>query len=260
MLSSIEVALKEWLLPGSLPFLLIAVGAGVALLYAGDAWRRWGRRWLTAIAVLYWMLATPLCANLLVAAVSRPDWLGSVPSVPAIVVLSNGVDPYTARGETLVVLRAESAFNVLEGARLYRLAAPRFVVASGGIVDASVQRTPEARVLRDALVQLGVPLDRIVEEDSSRDTREQAVNVAVILRQRQVSRFILVTAPQHMPRALGAFHETGIEPIPSASAYHSTEPLRWTMLLPSGSALESSKWAVYEFLGREYYWIRGWWR
>ncbi len=261
MLTSLEAALKAWLLPGTTPFLVTAVAVGVGLLYAGDTARRWGRRWLTLVAIVYWALASPLCSDILVSSLSRAGWLqaGSIPQVAAIVVLSNGADVYQARGEALAAAKAESVYNALEGARLYRLATPRWIVASGGIVD-PMQRTPEAALVRAALEQLGVPPDRIVDEDQSRNTRQQAVDVGALLRQRGVSRFILVTTPQHMPRALGAFHEVGLDPVPSASAYRSTQPLHArTMLLPSAAALENSRWAVYEFLGRGYYWARGWW-
>jgi uncharacterized SAM-binding protein YcdF (DUF218 family) len=148
--------------------------------------------------------------------------------------------------------------NVLEGARLFDALAHPWVIVSGGIVEAN-RRTPEAEVLENALVRLGVPRDRMLLEDQSRTTREQAVNCAAIVRARSLDPIVLVTSPDHMPRALDAFREAGIRAIPSAAALLPRPPadvLR--RLKPNSATLMQSEWGMYECLARVFYRVEGW--
>jgi uncharacterized SAM-binding protein YcdF (DUF218 family) len=133
------------------------------------------------------------------------------------------------------------------------------VIASGGIVEPGSRTTTEAGVLADALVRLGVPRERIALEPRSRTTREQAVNVAGMLKKGGVGRFLLVTNASHMPRASAAFRELGFQPVASVSLYAvGTPPGFWHRLRPGVSALRQSDWACYEYLARIYYWYEGW--
>ena len=52
---------------------------------------------------------------------------------------------------------------------------------------------------------LGVPQSVFMLESRSRSTRENAVNSAVMLRERGMNRILLVTSARHMPRARALF-------------------------------------------------------
>ena len=59
--------------------------------------------------------------------------------------------------------------RTLEAARLYRLLTPDYVISSGGVVeDDSV-----GAVMKNTLIQLGVPADRILVEGKSLNTRDK---------------------------------------------------------------------------------------
>lgn len=254
---------KLFLVPGSIAFLVVSLVVGVALLYGSDRMRRWGRVWLTLVLLVYAFLATPFGAD----AVSAPLVRGFTPvtakeqaaGVDTLVVLSTGGEVYRAYGEEVAEMGKATSFNALEAARLYRLVAPRAVIASGGVVDPHARRATEAEILANGLVRLGVPRDRIVLEARSRTTREQAVNVAEMLKKRGTRRFLLVTGADHMPRARATFRERGLDPIPSVARYAMAwHPSFWQQLRPSINALRQSDWACYEYLARLYYWWQGW--
>jgi uncharacterized SAM-binding protein YcdF (DUF218 family) len=254
---------KLFLVPGSIPFLVAGLALGVGLLYAGDRPRRWGRAWLTVLLLAYAFLSTPLGADFVASAlvprstsVTRPE---QAAGIDTLVVLSTGGEVYRARGEEVVEMGRPTSFNAMEAARLYRLVSPRTVIASGGIVDPLSRRLPEADALAGGLVRLGVPRERIVLESRSRTTREQAVNVAAALKKRGITRFLLVTTSDHMPRAAATFRELGLQPVPSASVVVMTNGTGiLERLYPSVGALRQSGWACYEYLARTYYWSRGW--
>ncbi len=254
---------KAYLLPGSVLFLMIGLTAGVLALFGSEQARRWARRWLAALAVGYWALSTPLVAGGLEALLSREYGSIEAPSeaegVQAIVVLGGGGSTYRARGLELDVVSRSSALRALEGARLYRLLGEPLVFASGGSADERGSEEPESGALAMALVEAGVPTSRIVLESNSRDTHEQALELAPLLAEQGVQRFVLVTSPTHMRRALAAFRGAGLEPIPSVSAQRSeAEPAPALGIIPNPGSLQASTAVLREVLALAYYGVRGW--
>ena len=57
--------IKNYFIPGSAIFLVISLAVGVILLYIGERTRRWGKIWLTVLAIVYWIISTPLGAKIL---------------------------------------------------------------------------------------------------------------------------------------------------------------------------------------------------
>jgi uncharacterized SAM-binding protein YcdF (DUF218 family) len=116
----------------------------------------------------------------------------------------------------------------------------------------------EGAVIAEALAKLDVPADRIVIEDKSRTTRDQAIFVTSLLKSLGVTRFILVTTPTHMPRSLAVFRAQQVDVAPSSSVL-APERLRVPApYMPNGDDLGLSDSAAYEYAGLAYYWARGW--
>jgi len=238
---------------------IVAVGALVLLLRP-----RSGRRWITAVALVYWFLSTPFGGRLMVAplasgfhSIENPE---EARSAGAIVVLGGGVREVSVRGHSLAYPYDTSTLRVLEGVRVYRLlnGAP-LMVASGGIVGED-QRTPEGSVLAEAMVRLGVPHDNIIVESSSQTTREQAILVTNLLRSRGIERFVLVTSPQHISRSVAVFRAQHADVVPSTAPLTPDHSRRPMLFMPSGEFLGVSDDAVYAYAAVAYYWARGWFR
>ena len=250
--------IAKLLVPGSLSLLLMAVGVGMALVSFRGRFARLGRAVLIVTALFYCALSSPAVAEF----VERGLVRGYHPLVdPAsargattIVILGNGV--FIARDGVHHAMQRHTFENVLEGARLVRLLDPELIVVSGGIVDPSSQTRAEADVMRDALGELGVPVDRVRAEAQSRNTYDQVINVARLVREHRIDPFVVVTAAPHMPRVLGLFRAAGLAPIPSVPlvAYESRGTGRWMF---SFRALEDSEAASYEYLALIGYWLRG---
>jgi uncharacterized SAM-binding protein YcdF (DUF218 family) len=247
--------------PGSMAFLLLAVTLGVALLYSSRA-AAWGRRWLVLTIVLYLALATPGVAiwleDGLHPAYPRLERAADARGVSAIVVLGNGAVTYAHDRRQLHGLTRRTAMNVLEGARLRMLLPPARVIVSGGVPDGGLNRKPEAELMADAMASLGVPRAQLVIEGASRNTHEQSVKVADLLKPGE--RIVLVTTPIHMSRALTYFKSRGFDAVPSpAPIEYTTHPLTWRQLLvPDAGALRMSELTIYERLAMALGWARGW--
>jgi len=254
----LSLTVKDFLVPGSTMFILVGVAIGVAMLYARPPLAAWGRRWLVTLAVMYLVLSLPLTSDALFAGLNRgyrPLQPEAANGASTIVILSEGIQVRRSGGMSLDTLNLPTAFCALEAARLYHLLDHPLVLASGGGVYDTVYMR-ESAVLKATLVDLGIPEDRIEEENTSRNTREQATNVVALLRRRNIDRFILVTSPEHMMRAMALFDRAGLHPTPSISwlRYGGTYPILW----PTKYALQGSEAAIYEYMAVVYYWARGW--
>jgi uncharacterized SAM-binding protein YcdF (DUF218 family) len=179
----------------------------------------------------------------------------------AIVVLGSGsIDAEDWDGRTFSFVDRSAAARVLEAVRVFRMTNAAIVLSSGGNPRPQLDDKPSGETMRDALVELGVPADRILTETASKTTRDEALIVAEILRAQNVDRVILVTSQTHMKRALGAFRAAGIDPTPAiAQEFERYVPLAMT-LVPSEDGLGVASTNVHEGLGIAYYWLRGWWR
>jgi uncharacterized SAM-binding protein YcdF (DUF218 family) len=83
----------------------------------------------------------------------------------------------------------------------------RFLVVSGGIVGSPPS---EAHLMRDIALARGVPSDRIIIEDRSRNTFENAVYCGSFIRDCHWRRVVVVTDGFHIVRALYTFRRLGL--------------------------------------------------
>jgi uncharacterized SAM-binding protein YcdF (DUF218 family) len=151
-------------------------------------------------------------------------------------------------------LSGRSVVNAIEAARLYRLLGGVPVIASGGIVNPRTLERAEGDLLADALVSLGVPRARIVVDRDSINTYEQSVRVAALL---PGPRFVLITTPIHLRRAVALFEARGFHPVPAPSSAATPEETDASRL-PNLSSLQQSEFALYEYLAVANARARGW--
>lgn len=254
--------IKFFLVPGSINFLILGVTVGVVLLFRRGASAKWGKRLLTLLVVMYWVLSTPICSNALESLLSRSNptqvSASELEGIGGIVVLGGGSSTIHLDEQAVNVLSTASLLRVWEGARLYDILDDPLVVLSGGINEWAWEMAPESVPMLDALIDAKVPADRIILESSSKNTFEQAINLRPVLEAQNLSRFVLVTSPIHMRRALATFRAQGLDPVPSASAQHPDGFLTdraW--FLPNSDALTASHRALQEIMALISYALRG---
>jgi uncharacterized SAM-binding protein YcdF (DUF218 family) len=180
------------------------------------------------------------------------------PGRGAIVLLGAGSRTVHGRGtDKFSVLNLAGAARVIEAARVFRTMDSPWIVSSGG---AAVGRdtVPESETMKTALIQLGVPADRILLESTSRITRDEAVLTAAILRDLGVSSFVLVTSDLHMRRALATFRHEGLSPVPAVAR----DPLDSQRLglewLPTQQGIEFGQEIAHDYIGLAWYKLLGW--
>lgn len=91
-------------------------------------------------------------------------------------------------------------------------------------------------------------------ENESRNTAENAINTARILKTDGVMTVLLVTHAWHMRRALAEFSKTHLQSIGAPTRFASPSAPRALSFVPSGKGYEDSAFALHEWLG--YTWLR----
>lgn len=170
----------------------------------------------------------------------------------AIVILSAGRRAYAPEfgGETVDELSLE---RIRYGAMLARQTALP-VLVSGGL--AGPKARPLATLMADVLVQDYGIRPRWIEA-RARNTAENAIFSAQMLKRAGVGRVILVTHAWHMKRARAAFLANGLSVIPAPTAFYQPgEGNSWAGLIPAMRSLRMSGYAIHETLGNQWYALR----
>jgi uncharacterized SAM-binding protein YcdF (DUF218 family) len=237
------------LLPPTGPLLLLAAGL------------LWSRRRRTAGLALAWgaggtllLLSVPWVAAALMTAVggvTGPVRPAEMKGVQAIVVLGGGLRPDAAEYGT----DAPSSLTlerVRYGAFLAKATKLPVLVTGGPSADSR----PEADVMADMLEhEYGVPVRW--REDRARNTRENALFSAEILKGAGLTRVALVSHAVDARRALREFRAVGLDPVAAPTQIPGMDLLLPWDLIPSMRALSGSYLALYELLGNVAAWVVG---
>ncbi len=240
---------------------LLLTGSALALWW--PARRRTAAKFFAALAGIYTILGCyPLAAW-------GSAWLASpfhelrrsdvAPGRTAIVLLGSGsITTVDWQNNQFSFPDPIGAARTLEAARVFRLLNAEWLISSGGEPDPSDPDLPSGETMRDTLTRMGVPRERIVVEQESRTTREEAILVQRLLTSLGAEQVVLVTSGMHMRRSLGVFRAAGVQAIPAIArdGQHFSSSV-WR-LLPSQEGLSLSHLVVHELLGLAYYRLRGW--
>ncbi|HET9594999.1 MAG TPA: YdcF family protein [Anaeromyxobacteraceae bacterium] len=232
----------------------------LALLALALATRR-PRARVTAAAlalVLLWAASTPVVANRLAAAIeggavetARPDVAYDV-----VVVLSGAVDAAASRASGHTELMA-AADRITAAFELLREGRARVALLSGGPVTRPPGEAGEAALAARLLARWGIDPARLLVEDESRNTHENAVAAVRILRQRAAARVLLVTSAAHLPRALGCFRREGLVPDALPVDRRAGAESGVQAWLPRAGELAQTSEMLHELAGRLAYWVMG---
>lgn len=146
---------------------------------------------------------------------------------------------------------------------LYKTGAVRKILISGGSGNLPFHPkdvSDEGRMIAQFLMTAGVRASDIVLENKSRNTHENALFTAALLRQRfRTNDCVLITSAWHMRRAVACFQEERITvtPFPGSflSVRRSFSPGEW--LLPREEAFFNAYHLVRELVGYVTYWMAG---
>jgi uncharacterized SAM-binding protein YcdF (DUF218 family) len=210
--------------------------------------------------MLLWLSSTRYVSLTLVKSL---EWrylpLPEIPAADVIVVLGGGTEsPQYPR--PIVEVNA-AGDRVIYAAELYKQGKGSFILVSGGnIPTLDARTTTPAEDMALLLNMLGVPPEIVWMQPASANTDQDALYSSILLKERGISRVILVTSAIHMPRSVGLFTADGIDVTPAPVDYTVTQEVwddlwggSWQEMLisamPNASSLAQTTNAVKEYIG-----------
>ena len=244
-------AIEAFILPPGI-FLVVFTVAAVLLIKRPLL----ARRLLYAGIAIFYLISTPLVADLLISQVERypaleyEDFKQS--GAGAIVILGSGRDKDAREfgGDTV---GKHSLLRARYGAFLQRKTGLPIVVSGGLVLNQEGKSI--AQVMADVLKE-EYNAGEVWLEDKSRTTGENALYSKRLLEKKQIDTVYLVTQAWHMPRSVSIFEKVGFNVVPAPTAFESGKPFVWLDILPDARAIKLSSMALHEMAGAVWYRIR----
>jgi uncharacterized SAM-binding protein YcdF (DUF218 family) len=133
--------------------------------------------------------------------------------VDGIILLGGSVDASESVIHESIVVN-EAAERVLGTIQLAHRYPKARILITGGPATVFATGTAEAPVVAGFLKRLGVDPARLMVEDRSRTTYENAIYSRELANPKKGERWLLVTSAWHMPRSIGVFEKAGFPVVP----------------------------------------------
>lgn len=237
-----------WILAAPSTFLILCVALGAALLFT--RFQRAGRALVAVGIACLALFATGLPGTLLMRALeNRFPAVEPKGPVAGIIVLGGAVDEFVTAARGPVGL-TEAGERMSEGVALARLHPQARVIFTGGSASLLGSALTEAGAARLFWGRLGLEGERVLYEDRSRNTQENAIFVRDLVQPKQGETWLLVTSAYHMPRSMGLFRAAGFDVLPWPVDYRTHGTARdFALVREASQGLFRSDTAVREWIG-----------
>ena len=193
-------------LPSNAIALLGALGISLLMLSR----RRSGSKLLISAFIALFVFGYSPLSNVMLLALSErfPAWQSDGRDPDGIIVLGGAIDSELSAARSMLEVdsSADRVFAMLDLARRYPKAQLVFSGGSGNLLQTSVPEAPFAGRLLD---DFGLGNGRVILEDRSRTTAENAAEARRLVNPKPGESWLLVTSAFHMPRSVAAFRAAG---------------------------------------------------
>ncbi|MFC7332017.1 YdcF family protein [Rhodocista pekingensis] len=241
-----------WTLAAPGNALLLILLAGMGFMLAG--WQRTGL-WLAggATVALTAVAALPVGAWMLWSLESRFPSPATLPErVDGIIVLGGAVRPILTadRGQPALNEHAERLTEIPALAQRYPEARVVFTGGSGLVFEQDLKEAPVARA---AWERMGFDTARVLFEQESRNTWENAVLSRDLAHPLEGEVWLLVTSALHMPRSVGIFRRIGWNVVAYPVDFQVTDRSLRRIGFDLTDGLRNLSYALHEYIGLAVY-------
>jgi len=180
---------------------------------------------------------------------------GAAPA--GIVVLGGAIEPAFANTRPSSELN-EAAERITVIAQLARRYPSARILYSGGPGGLLPRGSGEAHIAAALIESFGVPARRLILEEESRTTAENAEFSRRLVMPKAGERWLLVTSAYHMPRSIGAFRKAGFTVEAYPVDYRTTGATDlWIPFDTVATGLRRTDTAAREWVALVVYWLTG---
>ena len=245
----------------AMPLSLAALLLLLSLFFLHRNKRRISGGFLVLALAILWTASTPIVAKQLYRHIESPYPpvpMEEIPVRSCMIVLGGAVGGVLA--PRVEIDMNDSIDRVYKAAALYRAGKAPAVIVTGGNQPWSKIYVAEADLIRDLLIEWGVPQEAIFLEGSSRNTRENALFSKNVVDAMACEEALLITSAAHMKRAVAAFRSVGIRVVPVSTDVRVVGMTLPAIMdfLPDAGALAMTSDAIREWIGQKVYSWQGW--
>ena len=242
--------------PGNLLVLLLVAGAFFGVAH-DERHRTWGRRICFTVALLLFLISMFPVGNWLLVPLENKFPPQKPDHVAGILLIGGDEKPQRseARGQPVFMDSGRRYIMFASLARQYPQA--KLVFSGGSPLLTPNSKMKDAEVAKQALANIGMPVDKVMFEEQSRNTRENAVNAFAMVKPDPSETWLLVTSAFHMPRALAVFRKAGWNIEPATTGYVTDGKFSTQLDFNLGEHVQQMTWAVHEYYGLLAYWLMG---
>jgi uncharacterized SAM-binding protein YcdF (DUF218 family) len=181
-----------------------------------------------------------------------------LPSYDVGVVLGGGMITIDAQSKRMTF--RNNLDRVMQAVELYKEGRIKRMLFSSGSGSLVYRDMLESTLLRKYLVSIGIPDSVILVDSTSDNTRENAINSALILKKEfPKGKILLITSAIHMRRAMACFNKEGIKVTPYSTDKR-TGARFWDFnhdFVPNIGALGAWESLIHEIIGYLVYAVGG---
>ncbi len=188
---------------------------------------------------------------------NRFPTLVSLPEkIEGIIVLGGVVDQHLTKDRKQISFNS-AVERITEFSRLARIYPTAKLVYSGGSGSIYRQKLKEADFVHPLLKALDMNLKRILFENQSRNTSENAFLIKKLVNPNINQRWIIITSAFHMPRAIASFRQHNWNVVAYPVDYRTPSEMKFRLGFNLIAGLNSFSLAVHECMGLFFYWLTG---
>ncbi len=248
--------LKTLLAPANL-FCLLLVFGGIAASSGDPRRQKIGRRLCLFLGALLFTAAVLPVGFWVLAPLENRFPTGRPDRVDGIILLGGDENTFLtdSRKQASVNVSARRYITFAGLAREYPKARLAFIGGNPELVVRSKLSTVD--IAKPVLDAIGVKSDRVVFEDKSRNTYENAVFGKQVVKPSEGENWLLVTSASHMPRALLTFKKAGWNVHPAPTGFLTPKTAPFMLGFNVNKRLNELTVALYEYQALLAYWILG---
>lgn len=204
------------------------------------------------IGILLWILSISPVSDALLRGLESGQKIPVEPEGDVIILLGGGVRDKSPDLSGIGAPGGDTMIRIVTAVRLQkRLDVP--ILVSGGRVYRHL--SDEATIIMRFLMDLGVPEEKIIIEDRSRDSIENARFAKRLCEEKGFNRPLIVTSAYHIRRAVFSFNKVGLGVVAVPSGFETWPEKRygWIDYLPAADELEKTSTSIHEYLGLLFY-------
>lgn len=154
----------------------------------------------------------------------------------------------------------EAADRLTNALELYKIGKVRKILITSGSAMVVGEKVSEGKITGDFLSRIGIPESDVIIEPNSRNTHENAIYTAKIIKEQHPNaRCLLITSAFHFPRAGRAFKKAGVTftPYPTDILSNNFKATPSQLILPSVGSLNTWQMLIKEWVGLAAYKVLG---